>query len=144
MSTEKNKVIMQRYFEEAWNRGNLALLDKLIALDYINHNPAVPGLPPGPEGLKPIFIAFRQAFPDIQFTIEDQIAEGDLVVTRWTMRGTQQGELMGIPPTGKQVKVTGSETERITNGRIVEHWLTVDQLGMMQQLGVFPAPTTTS
>lgn len=138
MSTEKNKVIMQRYFEEAWNRGNLALLDKLIAPDYINHNPAIPGLPPGPEGVKPILAAFRQAFPDIHFTIEDQIAEGELVVTRWTMQGTQHGELMGIPPMGKQVQVAGVETERIVDDQIVEHWLTVDQLGMLQQLGIVP------
>ena len=141
MSTDKNKIIMQRYFEQAWNLGNLAVLDELVAPNYINHNPAMPGLPPGPAGLKPIFTAFRQAFPDIYFTIEDQIAEGDLVVTRWTMRGTQQGELMGVPPTGKQVSVTGIETERLADGKIVEHWLNVDQLGMLQQLGVVPAPS---
>lgn len=138
MSTE-NKLILQRYFDEAWNKGNLTMLDEIVSPDYINHNPAIPGLPPGPAGLKPILAGFRAAFPDIHFTVEEQIAEGDTVVTRWTMCGTHQGEFMGIPATHKQVKVTGIQIERLVAGKIVEHWRQSDDLGLLQQLGVVPS-----
>ena len=87
---------------------------------------------------------YRSAFPDMQLTIEDQIAEGDKVVTRWTARGTHQGELMGIPPTGKQATVTGITVGRVANGKFVESWSNFDALGMMQQLGVVPVPGQTS
>jgi steroid delta-isomerase-like uncharacterized protein len=135
MSAE-NKALIQRYFEEAWNRGNLSVLDEIVAADYVNHNPIAPGLPPGPEGLKPIFSGMRAAFPDLHYTIEELIADGDKVVTRWAFRGTHEGELMGIPATGKQVNITGTQIERIVDGRIVEHWRQSDDLGMLQQLGV--------
>jgi steroid delta-isomerase-like uncharacterized protein len=131
---------MRRYFEEAWNQGNLAVLDELVAPDYVNHDPFVPGLPPGPEGLKPIFAGLRAAFADLHYTIDDQLADGDKVATRWTMRGTHTGELMGIPATGKAVTVSGIQIERIVDGKIVEHWRKSDDLGLMQQLGVIPAP----
>jgi steroid delta-isomerase-like uncharacterized protein len=103
-----------------------------------DHDPAVPGLPPGPAGLKPIIAGFRAAFPDLQVTVEDQIAEGDKVVTRYTMRGTHQGAFMGLPPTGKHVTVSGIQIERVVQGQIVEHWRKSDDLGMMQQLGAVP------
>lgn len=143
MSAE-NKAIMQRYFEEAWNKGNLSVLDEIVSPDYVNHNPPVPGLPPGPEGLKPVFQAGRAAFPDLHYTIEEQIADGDKVVTRWTSRGTHRGELMGIPATGKQVNITGIHIARIVGGKIVEHWRQSDDLGMLQQLGVVPSPGQSS
>ena len=138
MSTE-NKLILQRYFDEAWNKGNLSVLDEIVSLDYVNHNPAIPGLPPGPAGLKPILAGFRAAFPDIHFIVEAQIAEGDTVVTRWTMCGTHQGEFMGIPATHKQVKASGIQIERLVAGKIVEHWRQSDDLGLLQQLGVAPS-----
>jgi steroid delta-isomerase-like uncharacterized protein len=140
MSAEQNKVIMRRYFEEAWNKGFLELLDEIVSPDYINHNPFVPDLPPGPAGLKPIFSGLRSAFPDLQHTLEEQIADGDKVATRWTFRGTHRGELMGIPATGKQVTISGIQIERIAGGKIVEHWRQSDDLGMMQQLGVISTP----
>ena len=138
MSTE-NKLILQRYFDEAWNKGNLSVLDEIVSFDYVNHNPAIPGLPPGPAGLKPILAGFRAAFPDIHFTVEEQIAEEDTVVTRWTMCGTHQGEFMGIPATHKQVKASGIQIERLFAGKIVEHWRQSDDLGLLQQLGVAPS-----
>jgi steroid delta-isomerase-like uncharacterized protein len=140
MSVEQNKTMMRRYFDEAWNTGNLSVLDEMVAADYANHTPAVPGLPPGPEGLKPILAAFRAAFPDLRFSIEDMMAEADRVVTRWTLRGTHQGEFLGLPPTGKPVVATGIEIDRIVEGKIVEHWLRADDLGLMQQLGAIPGP----
>jgi steroid delta-isomerase-like uncharacterized protein len=142
MSVQENKAIMQRYYDEAWNQGKLSVLDEIVSADYVNHSPAVPGLPPGPEGLKPIVAAFRTGFPDVQFTIEELIAEGDKVVTRWTMRGTHKGEFMGIPATDKQVHVTGIQVECIQGGKIVEHWRQSDDLSMLQQLGAIPASSS--
>jgi steroid delta-isomerase-like uncharacterized protein len=143
MSTEANKSILRRYFEEAWNRNQLDVLDDIVADNYVNHDPAVPGLPPGPDGLKAIMAGFRAAFPDLHFSIEDQIADGDKVATRWTMRGTHVGEFMGVPPSGKQIITTGMQIERVVDGQIVEHWRKSDDLGLMQQLGALaaaPAP----
>jgi steroid delta-isomerase-like uncharacterized protein len=135
MSTERNKAILHRYFEELFNTGNLSVADEIVGLNYLNHNP-VPGEPPGREGLKAFITHLRTAFPDIQFTIEDQIAEGDKVVTRFTVTGTQQGEFAGIPATGRPVTVTALNIYRVAGGQIEEGWLNWDALGMMQQLGV--------
>jgi len=141
MSAEENKRIVRRLFEEVMNRGNLALLDELVAPDYVDHDPAnPPDLPPGREGLKQLISGYRAAFPDMQMTIEEQVAEGDKVVTRWTTRGTHKGELMGIAPTGKQATVTGIFIDRVKNGKLVESWANWDTLGMLQQLGAVPEP----
>lgn len=141
MSIEQNKSIVRRYFEEAWNAGRLEVLDAIVAPMYVNHDPAAPDLPPGPAGLKPIIAGFRAAFPDLHFTIEDLIAEDDKVVTRWTMRGTHQGDFMGVPSSGKRVTVGGIQIERIADGCIVEHWRKSDDVGLLQQLGAAPRPT---
>ena len=140
MNTDHNKSILRRYFGEAWNEGRLEVLDDIVGPNYVNHDPAVPGLPDGPAGLKPILAGFRAAFPDLHFTIDDLIAEGDRVVTRWTMRGTHLGEFAGLPPTGRQVVSGGMQIERLENGQIVEHWRKSDDLGLMQQLGAIPGP----
>lgn len=137
--SEENKAIVRRVFDEFWNEGKMATLDEVYAEDVVNHE-LPPGLPPGVEGTKAYLGMFKSAFPDTQMTVEDQIAEGDTVVTRWTATGTHSGELMGIPPTGKQVTVTGIEISRFAGGQIVESWGQFDQMGMMQQLGVVPEP----
>lgn len=136
MSTEDNKALVRRGFEEIWNRGNLAVIDEFIAPNYVDHEPTT--TLQGPEAHKQFVLMYRSAIPDLHITIEDQIAEGDKVVTRWTARGTHQGPLMGIPPTGKQAVVTG--IDRFANGKAVEAWNNFDALGMLQQLGVVPAP----
>jgi steroid delta-isomerase-like uncharacterized protein len=141
MSTEANKAISRRFLEEIFGQGKLAVADEIIAPNHVNSGPgALPGLPPGPEGSKQIVMVYRNAFPDVQFTIDEQIAEGDKVMTRWTAHGTHKGELAGIPPTGKSSTVTGMGVDRIVNGKIVESWGIFDQFGMMQQLGVIPTP----
>ena len=141
MSTEANKAISRRFLEEIFGQGKLAVADEIIAPNHVNSGPgALPGLPPGPEGSKQIVMVYRNAFPDVQFTIDEQIAEGDKVMTRWTAHGTHKGELAGIPPTGKSSTVTGMGVDRIMNGKIVESWGIFDQFGMMQQLGVIPTP----
>jgi steroid delta-isomerase-like uncharacterized protein len=145
MLSETNKTVSRRLFEEVWNKGNLAVLNELIANDHVNSGPGtLPGLPTGPEGAKQFVMIYRNAFPDTHFTIDEQIAEGDKVVTRWTAHGTHQGELLGIPATDKSSTVTGISVDRIANGKIVESWGIFDQFGMMQQLGVIPMPESAS
>ncbi len=103
MSTEENKAIARRMYEEIHNKGNLAAADGLVTADFVDHNSPEPGLPAGPEGIKQTFSMFLTAFPDFNTTVEDMVAEGDKVVARLTMRGTHKSELMGIAPTGRQV-----------------------------------------
>ena len=138
MSTEENKAVLQRFFEEIFNQGNLSVADEIVAVDYVNNNPA-PGEQSGREGLKAFAGYLRSAFPDIHFLLEDQVAEGDKVVTRWTVTGTQRGEFAGIPATGKAVSFGATNIHRVGNGRIQEGRLSWDALGMMQQLGVIPS-----
>jgi steroid delta-isomerase-like uncharacterized protein len=135
--SEENKAIVRRSFEEVWNQGKLVVADEIYDASFVAHGFGVE-LPPGPEGFKQFVSAYRSAFPDIHFTIEDQFAEGDRVVARWTARGTHKGELMGIPATGKPVVVTGIDIYHIRSGKAVESWVNWDALGMMQQLGVIP------
>ena len=136
--SEQNKTVGRRLFEQVWNKGDLAVLDELYAADFVSHS-AQPGLPPGIEGEKQFVRMYLGAFPDTHMVIEDQVAEGDKVVTRWTATGTHKGELMGIPPTGKQVKVSGITIDRLRGGKIVEEWASFDQLGMLQQIGAVPS-----
>ena len=135
--TEKNKAIHRRLFEDVWSQGKLYLIDELFITDLVDHIPGVPDIH-GTEELKEYISIQRTVFPDIKFTIEDQIAEGDKLVTRWIFTGTHKGELMGIPPTGVQATVTGISFSRIAGGKIVECWSNCDDLGMLQQLGVIP------
>ena len=137
MSTEDNKLLVRRLFEEVLNQRNLALIDEFFSPNHVEH--ASTGPVHGTEGMKQYYMIYLTAFPDAHYTVEDQIAEGDKVVTRWTARGTHKGELMGIPATGKQGTVTGIGIVRFEGGKLVEAWTEFDALGMMQQLGVVPA-----
>jgi steroid delta-isomerase-like uncharacterized protein len=120
-----------------WNKGDLNLIDELIAPDYVLHDPTRPGLQ-GRAGIRESVALYRRAFPDLFFTIEDQIAETDQIVTRWTAQGTHLGPLMGIPATGKQGRISGIDIYRITDGQIAEAWSNWDTLGLLQLLGVIP------
>ncbi|HYY87259.1 MAG TPA: ester cyclase [Chloroflexota bacterium] len=137
MSPTENKALARRLYEE-FSAGNLTKLDQFLAPNVVNHNPA-PGEKPGIEGARQILGMFRAAFPDMRFTVEDQLAEGDKVATRLTVRGTHKGEAWGTPPTGKQVTVTLIDILRITNGKVTERWGNQDDLGLMQQIGAIPA-----
>ena len=139
MSTEENKAISRRAGEEIFNGGNLDLADELYAPDYVLHDPSLPEDLHGPEGLKRYAAMTRGAFPDAQVTVEDQVAEGEKVVDRWTARGTHTEEFMGIPPTGRRIEVSGVTISRFAGGKIAEDWYHSDDLGMMQQLGVIPS-----
>jgi steroid delta-isomerase-like uncharacterized protein len=135
LSAEENKAIFRRYVEEVGNEGNLDLVEEIFDR-YLSHQPDGHAEERGPQDVKRFIGEFHQAFPDFHTTIEDQIAEGDKVVTRWTMRGTHQGEFRGIAPTGELIKVTGIGIFRFSEGgKVVESWDNFDQLGMMRQLG---------
>ncbi len=139
MSLEENKAIELRFFEEVVNKGNLAIIDEIVAANFVQHD-APPGLSADREGMKQFFAMAHSAFPDFHSTLEDMFAEGDKVVQRFTARGTHKGEWMGIAPTGKQVTIPGIAIHRITGGKIVEDWAAMDMLGALQQLGVVPPP----
>jgi steroid delta-isomerase-like uncharacterized protein len=140
MSLEQNKTNALRIPLEVFNKGNLTAADEAMAADYIEHALVPPGLPPGLAGFKLFVSAFRAAFPDFQYTVDDVIAEGDKVVVRLTARGTQQGEFAGLPASGNSATWSEIHIADMADGRIVEHWVVQDQLGMMQQLGFIPTP----
>ena len=136
MSTEENKALVRRWTEED-NKRNLAGIVELCAPGYVVHGTgAFPDM--DLATMKQMTLAFWTAFPDGHYTVEDLIAEGDKVARRLTFRGTHQGEFMGIPPTGKQVSVTGIAIDRIKDGKFVEGWMNEDNLGLLQQLGAIP------
>jgi steroid delta-isomerase-like uncharacterized protein len=139
MSTEENKAIVRRFWG-VWEEGNIDLVDELLAPDYVNHTPATPDQPTGPEGVKGVVAMFRSAMPDLRVIIEDTIAEGDKVAVRYTLEGTHEGELFGVPPTGKRLSIKSIAVERVSEGRIRDHWRVTESLDMMQQLGVVPEP----
>lgn len=139
MSTELNQATIRRVIEEAWNRGNLAVLQETVAPAYIGHDPGYPLPIQGPEGFGQWVSVARNAFPDFHITVDDLVAEGDRVAGRITMRGTHRGELPGIPPTGKQVTFSGVFVRRFEDGQFVEGWDIADMMSLMQQLGVVPA-----
>ena len=140
VSAEENKAIARRWFEELFNAQNFDVAHEITAQDAVNHDPTLTDLPSGPEGDRHVVNLYHGAFPDAQITVEDQIAEGDRVVTRWTGRGTHQGELLGVAPSGNRVEISGMTINRVTGGKIAETWTNYDALGMMQQIGAIPSP----
>ena len=137
---EDNKALARRVIEELFSEGRIELADELIAPGMIIHDPAMPEPVRGPEGVRQAISGYRSGFPDLTLRVDDQCAEDDLVCTRWTAVGTNTGEFWGMSPTGKQAMVTGITIERFAAGKIVENWVNVDTLSMLQQLGVIPAP----
>ena len=135
--SETNKAVVRRLIE-AFNTGNIALLDELVSTNYVYHEPTV-GERRGVQGSKDIINTYRTAYPDARLTIDEQFADGDTVVTRWTATGTHNGTLFGIAPTGRRVTCTGILISRVQNGKIVEEHESVDMLGMLRQIGVLPA-----
>jgi len=140
MSTlqEQNKSLVRRVFEEGINQNKQGVFDELIALSYVNHD--IPAPTPGLQGFKMVIGMFLAAFPDMRVTIEEELAEGSKVITRGYFTGTHQGDFQGIPPTGKQIKVKYIDIWLVENGKLMENWVRLDELGLMQQLGVIPTP----
>ena len=140
MSTEQNKALVRQMVEEIFNRGNMSRADEFLAPEFVEREELPPGIARDREGVKQLTAMFRSAFPDFKATIDDIVAEGDKVVIRQTWSGTHQGEFMGVPPTGKSISINVIDIIRIAEGQFVEHWGVMDQMAMMQQLGVIPAP----
>ena len=138
MSTEANKALARRVFDEVVNGRNLDLLDEIAASDYVEHNP-LPGQGTGIRGIRDRYTFLFNAF-DFQFTVDDVIAEGDKVVLRWTHSGTHVGDLWGMPATGRSYRTSGIEIWRVENGKLSEHWDVVDVYGQLLQLGLLPQP----
>jgi predicted ester cyclase len=135
---ERNKAVIRRFVEEVQNQKRKEVYDELNDPEFVNLS-SPPGIPPDREGGKVFLFGFLDAFPDCHFTIDDMIAERDQVVTKKTFTGTHEGEFAGVPPTGRKVTLQFVDIMRVRDGRIVEHWLSMDQLSFMQQLGVIPA-----
>ena len=142
MSTEQNKATARRWFLDIITQGQLAVADEIFAANHIIHDPHAPptGWPNGPEGLKMVASVFGGGFADWNIPIEDQIAEGDKVATRWSASALHTGSVLGIPPTGKTVRVTGVNVTRFAEGKIVESWFNFDMLSLLQQIGAIPTP----
>jgi predicted ester cyclase len=147
VSAEANKALVRRWFAEI-DRGNLDIIDELLPVDYIDHNPPLPDLPPGREGVRESMRQLRAAFPDAVHTLNDQVAEGDKVMTRLTTRATFTGEIVvgqerrRYKPTGHVVEISGIAVHRIVDGRLVEHWAYMDMTGFVQQISETPEPAT--
>jgi len=134
MISEESKAVVLRWFAEL-DRGNLDVVEDLIAEDYVDHNPALPNLPAGREGVRQYVRLLKSAFPDAVHVIDDIIAEGDKVMTRVTAHGTFLGECIGYQPTGRTVEISGIAVHRVQDGRLIEHWAHADIAGFMQQIG---------
>jgi steroid delta-isomerase-like uncharacterized protein len=138
MPAGENEAIVRRYVEEAFNRGNLGVIDELFAADYVNHG-SIPGQPvQDREGMKRVERATRAALPDIRYEIAHLVAGGDWVAHHWTATATHAGEFMGVAPTGRRFSAAGMVFTRIRDGKIAEQWRIVDVHGMLQQLGATP------
>jgi steroid delta-isomerase-like uncharacterized protein len=138
-ATERNKALARRFTEDVWGGHKAGLLDELLAPDFVNHDP-FPGTAANLDGERQALAIHSAAMSDAKATVDDQIAEGDKVATRWTFCATHQGEFMGIAATGKRIKITGINICRIRNGRIVELWREVDVMGLLEQLGAARGP----
>ena len=132
--------LSRRIFEDVWNNKKLDAIEEIIAADYVHHDAGTIAAN-GPEGYRQFVNSYMNAFPDANFTIDEALTEGDTEVTRWTVTGTHEGELAGIPRTGRRFSVTGISIARIANGKIIESWNNWDALGLMHQLGVVSAET---
>jgi steroid delta-isomerase-like uncharacterized protein len=139
MGAAENRALIQRFYDEGWNANDLDVYNELVTEDFVDHQ-AIPGMAPGREGFKGLNAMFRAAFPDVRVDVDQIVAEGDKVACRWTSTGTHEGDLFGIPATGKQVKVTATVWYRVEDGKLAEGWINRDDVGLMRQLGVIPSP----
>ncbi len=137
--SDSNEAAIRRYFDEVLNRGNLAVIDEIIANDFVFHDPSAEEVL-GPAGEKELVLQYRTAFPDLRVTIEDMLSEGETVVTRWSYQGTHRGPLEGVAPTGKRVSGTAITIDRFHGGKVQESWSYWDAFGLMKQLGAFQDP----
>lgn len=136
--SEQNRALVQRFIEEVFNKGNLSVAEEILSPGYVHHDPATGERGSGIEGLESMVGFYRQAFPDFRITLEDQMASEDRVVERWTGRGTHQGTLRGVAPSGRTISAEGISIHRIADGRIAETWTCFDSASMLRQIGAIP------
>ena len=139
MSVETHKILVQRFFAEVFNQQRTDSAAELLAADFVAHHPAFPDGIRGPEGIMHMVAMFRAGFPDLHYTPQDLIAEGEKVAMRWRASGTHQGRFLDVAPTGKRMAITGIDIFRVADGQIVEAWVNSDFLSLMQQIGAIPA-----
>ena len=139
--TQDNSAIVRRFVDEVINQGKMGSAEEFVWEDVVEQVP-LPGQGPGLEGLKDVLRGMRSAFPDIDFSIKEQVCEGDKVVSRFEWTGTHKAEFMGVPATGRQVRVWGMVIDRLEAGRIKDTRILMDALGLMMQLGALPASAT--
>lgn len=146
LRADENKALVRRFIAEVFNQGSLSAVDELVDTDWVGHDPAMSEELRGITGARQRHLTelYRSAFPDLTYTIANQVAEEDTVVTHWTARGTHQGELMGVSPSGKQVTIRGVSTDRISGGKLVESWDTYDASDILQQIGALLASEQTT
>ncbi|HWN34884.1 MAG TPA: ester cyclase [Pseudonocardia sp.] len=135
----RNKSIVVAFIQELFTEGDLTAVDRYLHPEFVNHDPPFPGAPPGAEGFRQAGQMFRRALPDWHSELDQLVAEGDVVVERFTASGTHRGELMGVPPTGRTIVLIGINIFRIEGERIVERWGRLDELGLLRQLGISPS-----
>ena len=141
MATSENKdIVLRQWYQELWDSWNISIADQLFSADYALHVSGNP-TPMNRDAAKQVVAMFSTAFPDLKHTVDEMIAEGNTVAARWTVRGTHRGAFQGLVPTGKQIRVSGTTVHHMSDGRIVETWLTLDNLDLLQQLGAIPAPS---
>jgi steroid delta-isomerase-like uncharacterized protein len=133
-----NTSVLDRINQEAFNRGNVDVIDELVADDFVEHDP-MPGATPDREGFKAMVRGLREAFPDLHLDVEDQLVDGDRIAERWSCTATHEGEFMGIPATHRHVEVHGMDISRLQDGVLVEHWTQLDMVSLLQQLGAMPS-----
>jgi steroid delta-isomerase-like uncharacterized protein len=138
MPDDDLKLLARRFFEEVWNQGSPTAVEELTAADAVAYVVGHEGPVRGVESIRRTVAMYRTAFPDVRYTVEDQLAEGDKTLSRWTARATHRGELEGIPPTGKAFTITGMTVDQWRDGKIVQSWINWDMLGLLQQIGVVP------
>jgi steroid delta-isomerase-like uncharacterized protein len=130
----ENRRLIETYFDEVWNKGNVELLNEIVTSEYVNHTPGTPNPKPGPEGLKPIVLEMRKGFPDLNYEIKDLVITPNRVVARTIVRGTHLGRVWGMQPTRKKFEVSQINIEYIENGKIAEHWRVTDEHSLLNQL----------
>jgi steroid delta-isomerase-like uncharacterized protein len=134
----RNKELVEAFIQELFSKGDLEAVDRYLDPNFVNHDAPFPGAPDGPEGIRQAAVMFRNALPDWHSEVDQLVAEGDIVVERFTASGTHRGVLMGVQPTGKTLVLAGINVFRIDGDRIVERWGRLDHLGLLRQLGLIP------
>jgi len=136
--SKPNRDVIERYFRQLWSEGRLELVDELLHPDYVNHSPGSPDLPRGRDGVRQVVQALRHAFPDLRYTIEDLVVSDEAVASRTTLTGTHRGDLFGIAPTARPIRVSQMTIEHFRDGQIISHHRQTDDLSLLRQLGVLP------